>query len=323
MSRRLNASKVSTPKPDANESIVNAQEDSKRSIEILNPDIRLDFDQLPPWLQDNAYIRTSYRPPSYSIFLSLRSIFSLHNETVNIQTHLFGAFFFARLSMTSVPLHLPSPPFPQSTVPLSSAPLIPFYIGAVSCLTLSGLYHTTSNVSPKFAQWGNQADYIGILSLIIGSFIPSIYYGLHCHPNLQKLYWTMIASIGFACGVVTVNPHFRTSAWRTWRAAMFVAMGLSAVGPVIHGLRFYGLDEMEDRMGLTWVVVQGATYILGAIIYAMRIPEKWVPKKFDILGSSHQIFHVFVLTAASLHLIGLLKAAEHLAKEGGTCKDIL
>ena len=323
MSRRLNDSRASVPKPEAEESKVIAQEDSKKCIEILNPDIRLDYDQLPPWLQDNVYIRTSYRPPSYSVFLSLRSVFSLHNETVNIQTHLFGAFFFARLSMTSLPLHLPSPPFPHSTVPLSSAPLIPFYIGAVSCLTLSGLYHSTSNVSPSFAQWGNQADYIGILSLIIGSFIPSMYYGFHCHPNLQKLYWTMILSIGFACGVVTVNPHFRTPAWRAWRAAMFVAMGLSAVAPVIHGLRLYGLDEMDDRIGLRYVVGMGATYILGAIIYAMRIPEKWAPKKFDIFGSSHQIFHVCVLTAAFLHLIGLLKAAEYLAKEGGTCKDVL
>ncbi|MCJ1330288.1 hypothetical protein MMC10_006971 [Thelotrema lepadinum] len=323
MSRRPNATKASTPKSDHKQSTLHAQEDPTKSIEILNPDVRLEYDQLPPWLQDNAYIKTSYRPPSYSIFLSLRSIFSVHNETVNIQTHLFGAFFFARLSMTSFPLHLPSPPFPQLTLPPSSAPLLPFYIGAVSCLTLSGLYHATSNVSPVFAQWGNQADYIGILALIIGSFIPSIYYGFHCHPNLQKLYWTMIVSIGLACGVVTVNPRFRTPAWRAWRAAMFVAMGLSAVAPVLHGLRLHGLDVMEERMGLRWLVIQGATYILGATIYAMRVPEKWVPKKFDVLGSSHQVFHVFVLIAAILHLIGLLKAAEHLTKEGGKCEDVL
>jgi len=38
-----------------------------------------------------------------------------------------------------------------------------------------------------------------------------------------------------------------------------------------------------------WVpmLIGGAVYITGAIIYAMRIPEKWFPKKFDLLGASH------------------------------------
>jgi adiponectin receptor len=28
-------------------------------------------------------------------------------------------------------------------------------------------------------------------------------------------------------------------------------------------------------------------YILGAIIYALKMPEKYYPKTFDIWGSSH------------------------------------
>jgi predicted membrane channel-forming protein YqfA (hemolysin III family) len=50
---------------------------------------------------------------------------------------------------------------------------------------------------------------------------------------------------------------------------MFVAMGLSAVVPVLHGLKMYSVQEMQDRIGLTWLVLQGFLYILGAGLYAV------------------------------------------------------
>lgn len=50
---------------------------------------------------------------------------------------------------------------------------------------------------------------------------------------------------------------------------MFVAMGLSAVIPVLHGLRIYGYRQLEQQMGLTWVVSQGVLYIAGAALYAV------------------------------------------------------
>lgn len=51
---------------------------------------------------------------------------------------------------------------------------------------------------------------------------------------------------------------------------MFVAMGLSAVVPVIHGLQLYTLTQMEQLIGLRWLLLQGFLYILGATIYAVR-----------------------------------------------------
>ena len=50
---------------------------------------------------------------------------------------------------------------------------------------------------------------------------------------------------------------------------MFVAMGLSAVFPVLHGLKLYGVVQMNRQIGLSWLVGQGALYILGAGVYAV------------------------------------------------------
>ena len=55
---------------------------------------------------------------------------------------------------------------------------------------------------------------------------------------------------------------------------MFVAMGLSAIVPVLHGLKLYGLKQMNDRIGLSWLVSQGFFYVLGAGIYAVSSKKR-------------------------------------------------
>lgn len=39
---------------------------------------------------------------------------------------------------------------------------------------------------------GNQLDYLGIVALIWGSMVPSVYYGFYCEPMLQNVYWAMV-----------------------------------------------------------------------------------------------------------------------------------
>lgn len=52
---------------------------------------------------------------------------------------------------------------------------------------------------------------------------------------------------------------------------MFVGLGVSGVVPVIHGSMIYGLQGLEERMSLSWVVLHGVMYILGAFLYAVSV----------------------------------------------------
>lgn len=128
----------------------------------------------------------------------------------------------------------------------------------------------------------------------------------HCKINMIQ-----IGTFGSATAIMTMSPQFRTSDWRPFRAAMFVVLGLSGALPVFHGFGIYSYQHLVDSMGVNWVILQGALYIAGAGLYAARIPERFSPGKFDIWGSSHQIFHVLVLLAAASHLVGLLKAFDY------------
>ncbi|KAK4570356.1 hypothetical protein LTR86_002436 [Recurvomyces mirabilis] len=266
------------------------------------------WNDLPSWLQDNHYIHSGYRPASNSYGKSFSSIGYLHNESVNIWTHLFGAALAAIAAGT---LNVAFKPRFDLATNEDVLVFACYFLGAIACLGMSATYHTISNHSQAVAKFGNRLDYIGIVFLIWGSFIPSIYYGFSAEPVLVTRYWSMITTIGAGTLAVVMLPKFRSPQWRPFRAFMFVAMGLSAVVPVIHGLQIYGAEQMEDQIGLSWLVGQGMLYILGAAIYAARIPERWRPGSFDIFGSSHQIFHILVVLAAAAHLVGLLKAFDY------------
>ena len=170
----------------------------------------LSWEDLPHWRRDNHYILTSYRPTSYSYTESFGSLFYLHNEFVNIHSHLSAAFLFL---LVAAYLYLSSSnliaPFGTSTlVSLSGADVLAFasfFSGAVLCLGISAAYHTLSNHSPLVNQRGNQLDYVGVVALITGSFIPSVYYGFHCDPHLQKLYWTMVCSSAAVYSKLSLN----------------------------------------------------------------------------------------------------------------------
>jgi adiponectin receptor len=50
---------------------------------------------------------------------------------------------------------------------------------------------------------------------------------------------------------------------------MIISLGLSALFPIVHGVRKFGIRQMNKQIGLFWVVLQGLLYIVGAYIYAV------------------------------------------------------
>ncbi|KAI5866418.1 hemolysin-III related-domain-containing protein [Durotheca rogersii] len=284
----------------------------------------LGWDELPAWRRDNQYIATGYRPESGSFQHSLASLFYVHNESVNIWTHLLGAltlpaagaaWLAAALAPAVLVVEAASARYPSAGADDVLA-FACFFAGALLCLGMNAI----SNHSPEVAKWGNKLDYSGIVFLIVGSYIPALYYGLFCLPDLRTVYLCAIFLLGLGCGMVSWIERFRTPLWRPYRAAMFVGLGVSGVVPICHALCIYGYRALDERMGLSWVLLQGFLYIFGAFLYAVRWPERSFPRTFDIWGSSHQLFHILILLAAVSHFNGMVKAFDyHHSVLGGQC----
>ena len=103
------------------------------------------------------------------------------------------------------------------------------------------------------------------------------------------------------------NKIFFFFAFRVFRAAIFVALGLISALPIIHFLIENGISDSFEKGSLTNLLTMGALYITGAGLYAARIPERFLPGKCDIWFQSHQIFHLLVSWGQIIYLFVHLK----------------
>jgi adiponectin receptor len=159
------------------------------------------WDDLPDWRRDNVFIRSGYRSTRDSYRHSLLSLFYLHNESVNIWSHLIGAIV-AVLGAA----YLYNVVHPRYETSDSSDVLVfgCFIGGAVLCLGMSATYHAVTNHSESVAKWGNKLDYTGIVALIVGSYVPALYYGLYCQPRLMSFYLGLVRSV-VCCSRITCS----------------------------------------------------------------------------------------------------------------------
>ncbi|KAH6666364.1 hemolysin-III related-domain-containing protein, partial [Halenospora varia] len=194
-----------------------------------------------------------------------------------------------------------------------------FFFGVALCFSFSGLFHILSNHSEKVAAFWNRLDYLGIVILMWGSTIPSIYYGFYCDPNLQKLYWAAVSVLAAACAAAILVLRFQHLTFRLYRTSLYVSLGLSAIVFITHGLILHGWEIQSHRMGLTYMLVMAMLNLLGASIYVARIPERWYQLRYDIYGCSHQIFHFIVIFAGLTHMLGLLSAFGFIHSQAQSC----
>ncbi|OAA35282.1 Hly-III-related protein [Metarhizium rileyi] len=254
-------------RPSMTESIVTTLETLEKKAESK---LLLLWDDLPSWRRDNAFIHSGYRRIRASYFHSFQSLFYLHNESVNIWSHLLGAV--AAILSSAYVYCVVRPRYDEAT---SSDVFVfsCFFGGAILCLGMSATFHALVDHSEAVAKWGNKLDYTGIVALIVGSYVPALYYGFFCNPALMSGYLYLICMLGIGCGTVSWVERFRTPKWRVYRASMFISLGLSGMIPVIHGVSIYGYARLDERMSISWIIAHGAMYIFGAVLYAVsRFP---------------------------------------------------
>jgi len=261
------------------------------------------FEALPDWLRDNEYLLTGHRPPLPSVYECFKSIWSLHTETGNIWTHLIGClafFFLAVWFLTRPDTHIQF----QEKLVFSF-----FFLGAIVCLGLSFAFHTLSCHSSHVLKVFSKLDYTGISLLIVGSFIPWIYYGFYCRKEPKITYIALICVLGVAAIVISMWDKFNESSYRALRAGVFVSMGCSGVIPAIHFIYTDGMRKLIDENGFYWLLTMATFYLIGATLYACRIPERFCPGKVDLVFHSHQLFHMCVVVACFVHYYGISEMA--------------
>jgi adiponectin receptor len=146
---------------------------------------------------------------------------------------------------------------------------------------------------------------------LYGTSIAGTHFTFRCEAAVQDVYNFFDTFAGLACALITLHPSFSGPQSRNLRISLYLLLGLSSFLPVVHGIYAYGVEEMNQRMGLAYYLGLTACQGTGAMLYAARIPERWFPRRCDVLGSSHQIMHVLVVCGAAVYGVGLLGAKKY------------
>ncbi|KAM3859008.1 adiponectin receptor protein 2 [Diretmus argenteus] len=274
-------------------------------------------DVLPDWLKDNEYLRHGHRPPMPSFRACFKSIFRIHTETGNIWTHLLGCLFFLCLGLMY--MFRPNMSF---VAPVQEKVVIGmFFLGAILCLSFSWLFHTVYCHSEGVSRVFSKLDYSGIAFLIMGSFVPWLYYSFYCSPQPCFIYLMVVCVLGLSAITVSQCDFFATPQYRGVRAGVFVGLGLSGVVPTLHFVISEGLIRATTIGQMGWLLLMATLYITGALLYAARIPERFFPGKCDIWFHSHQLFHILVVAGAFVHFHGVSNLQEFRYTAGGGCAE--
>lgn len=257
------------------------------------------FEDLPePW-QNNPFILNGYRFCDGHL-PCVRSIAGVHNETANIWTHLLGLGLVLAVAFYIYPEHANFQV--SSTADVLVAAL--FFFAACKCLVCSCIMHTMNSISHKdLLERYACVDYTGI-SLLVGASIMTVEYtAFYCEPVSRLAYMSLTAALSVGGVYLPWNPTFNRKDLAWVRVLFYVTLAMTCFFPFGQLVATHGLEYTSAFYAP--VCKSMLVYLVGAIIYASKVPERWVPGRFDYLGTSHNIWHVAVLGGIITHYFAM------------------
>lgn len=167
--------------------------------------------------------------------------------------------------------------------------LLIYGLSLVLMFSASSAYHLI-NVSSGGIKFLRKLDHTAIYLLIAGTYTPISY-------NVFEGFWQwgLLIIIWSLALIGIIAKIFIIDAPRWLNAGLYLIMGWLAV---------LGLREMVTMLpagALTWLLLGGVFYTLGAVIYITKIFD-FYPGVFGF----HEVWHIFVILGALSHYILIL-----------------
>ncbi|KAI2613536.1 HlyIII-domain-containing protein [Hypoxylon fragiforme] len=291
------------------------EEHVQRAITRAREKGLIKYDELPvPW-RINPHILGGYRFTESKIGC-VRSMFGVSNETVNIWSHALGLILILSIAFYFYPTSANFSLYSKMDVFIAAV----FFFAACKCLVCSTIWHTMNCVADQtLMERFACIDYTGISLLIAASIMTTEYTAFYCEPISRWTYITATAVLGIAGTILPWHPKFNAQDMAWLRVGFFVGLGATGFMPIFQivltrgpawALEFYTGSNLLKSLFV---------YVLGACIYASKVPERWYPGAFDYCGNAHNFWHLAVLGGILYHYVAMqefFSGAFQRAKEG-------
>ena len=259
-------------------------------------------DQVPEHFHEK-FIFKGYRHHKSTPFQCILSLFDATNETLNFWTHFLPSFYFVwMLKELSDNLDFRNDCY--------TWPLLGYFCMCCIYPLASAAAHAFNTMSDKARHICFFVDYSAIS---LGGLATAICYKAYAFPaELQfSLYGDLfipIATINaLLCIAVSCETRFMTPS--TFQKVLRIAsMGLPCIHdliPLIYRLAF-GSEEEMALSSFTNHFRSVICVVMAGFTYGTHLPERFYPGFFDIVGHSHQLFHIFAIMGTIEQMQGML-----------------
>ncbi len=197
------------------------------------------IDEVDEYQRHNPYIRSGYRH-KLDWLSCLLSTFSVHNETVNIWTHLLGFVFFCGLlvrDLLLVPSHLQL----LEKIALSDLLVLAGVLVCYqACMVLSSVFHTFTCHSQRVSERCLSLDLVGITLALLATYLSGIYYAFWCQPSWRDFHLAMVGGIFLLAAGMQLSPKFAVDEYAAIRVGLFMVWAIYGVVPTLHWIHLHG-----------------------------------------------------------------------------------
>lgn len=234
----------------------------------------------------------------------LKHMWCCHNETGNIWTHMIAAVLtLIRLACWMWEQEsLQTWEYPNS---IYRAAIVLFFLASISTFCVSCTYHLKmSSADDEFVHW-MCLDQYSCLALVLIGFFAGVPMGFHCFPAWQLFY--IATSVAVCLSMLVALAKIPKERWDLIAAVIITGTSVGYVSPALHWLL---LSEQGRRAAgpklLSQILVTG----IAVIFYTKYVPERYAPGWFDLVGNSHQLWHVAIFVSIALYGEVLLQVSE-------------
>jgi len=260
-------------------------------------------------------ILNGFRKPNEPWLYYFASLLQPHNELLNMWTHLVGMVLVIMrgISMQNAEgVSLVKDPFYW--------PLLSGLVAIFMMYFLSTVAHTFQSRSEIAHYVFFMCDYagIGVYGMASG-VLHLIYCSCEDFYNACGSFFIPVCIMTgvFACAgnclskVMFQKPYPKVRVF--WQAIPILTMYIWINLPILYRLARYGLHgDSIYSTGLVYHCRQIICFLIGGFLYATNLPQVVFPGKFDILGHSHQLFHLFIIFTNLNQLSGISADLKHI-----------
>ena len=166
-------------------------------------------------------------------------------------------------------------------------------------MVLSSLYHTFACHSPKVSINCLTLDLMGITMGLLATYLSGIYYAFWCQPFWRDFYLITVGGLFIVATAAQCIPGFGEDKYNNARIGLFFLWAVYGVVPTFHWVLLQqGMlsNSMVTAM-LPRIIFMYFICGIAFFFYIAKFPERLFPGLVDVIGHSHQWWHIFIFLA--------------------------